>query len=76
VIANEYPQLGGDYQVIHHTQLLARLVRAGKLTPVTGISGEITYHDPVSWAGTTRSTPRRGNSSTPAGLERNAQPSC
>ena len=45
-IANEYPQLGGDYEVIHHTQLLARLVRAGKLTPVTGISEKITYHDP------------------------------
>src|SRR5690348_2447618 len=31
-IANEYPQLGGSYEVIHHTQLLARLVEEGKLT--------------------------------------------
>ena len=45
-IANEYPQLGGNYEVIHHTQLLARLVGAGKLTPVTAIGEKITYHDP------------------------------
>jgi Fe-S oxidoreductase len=32
-IANEYPQLGGKYEVVHHTQLLARLVKEGKLTP-------------------------------------------
>jgi Fe-S oxidoreductase len=45
-IANEYPQLGGNYEVIHHTQLLARLVSEGKLTPVTPIEEKITYHDP------------------------------
>ncbi len=45
-IANEYPQLGGDYQVIHHTQLLAKLVAEGKLTPVGKIEEKITYHDP------------------------------
>jgi Fe-S oxidoreductase len=45
-IANEYPQLGGDYEVIHHTQLLARLVKEGKLTPVTAVAEKVTYHDP------------------------------
>ena len=45
-IANEYPQLGGNYQVIHHTQLLARLVEAGQLKPVTPVQEKITYHDP------------------------------
>jgi Fe-S oxidoreductase len=45
-IANEYPQLSGNYQVIHHTQLLARLVAEGKLTPVTAIGEKLTYHDP------------------------------
>ncbi|HEX9066419.1 MAG TPA: (Fe-S)-binding protein [Streptosporangiaceae bacterium] len=45
-LANEYPQLGGNYEVIHHTQLLARLVAEGKLTPVTPIEEKITYHDP------------------------------
>jgi Fe-S oxidoreductase len=45
-LANEYPQLGGSYEVIHHTQLLARLVDEGRLTPVTPIEENITYHDP------------------------------
>ncbi|MFI5477436.1 (Fe-S)-binding protein, partial [Streptomyces cacaoi] len=45
-IANEYPQLGGDYQVIHHTQLLQHLIDEGKLIPVTPVEGLITYHDP------------------------------
>jgi Fe-S oxidoreductase len=45
-IANEYPQLGGNYEVIHHTQLLARLVEEGRLTPVNPIEEKITYHDP------------------------------
>jgi Fe-S oxidoreductase len=45
-IANEYPQLGGNYEVIHHTQLLARLVEEGKIKPVTPIEERITYHDP------------------------------
>jgi Fe-S oxidoreductase len=45
-ISREYPQLGGNYEVIHHTQLLARLVEEGKLTPVNPVQEKITYHDP------------------------------
>ncbi len=45
-ISREYPQLGGNYEVIHHTQLLARLVADGKLKPVTAIEEKLTYHDP------------------------------
>ncbi|SNT59063.1 (Fe-S)-binding protein [Actinacidiphila glaucinigra] len=45
-LANEYPQLGGEYEVIHHTQLLQHLVDEGKLVPVTPVEGIITYHDP------------------------------
>jgi len=45
-IAREYPQLGGHYEVIHHTQLLARLVAEGRLSPVTPVEEKITYHDP------------------------------
>ncbi|MFB8777357.1 (Fe-S)-binding protein [Streptomyces broussonetiae] len=45
-LGNEYPQLGGDYEVIHHTQLLQHLVDEGKLIPVTPVEGIITYHDP------------------------------
>ena len=45
-LANEYPQVGGNYDVVHHTQLLADLVDNGKLVPVTPIEENITYHDP------------------------------
>lgn len=47
-LANEYPQMGGDYEVVHHTQLLAELLRQGRLQPGEG-GGErrsVTYHDP------------------------------
>jgi Fe-S oxidoreductase len=45
-IANEYPQLGGNYEVIHHTQLLASLLADGKIKPVHPVDEKITYHDP------------------------------
>src|SRR2546421_2433965 len=45
-LANEYGQLGGDFEVVHHTELLAQLVSAGKLTPVQPVDGGVTYHDP------------------------------
>ncbi|MGY1838841.1 MULTISPECIES: (Fe-S)-binding protein [unclassified Modestobacter] len=45
-IGREYPQLGGDYDVVHHTQLLGRLVEEGRLTPVTPVDRKVTYHDP------------------------------
>lgn len=49
-IGREYPQLGGNYEVVHHSQLLATLVKEGRLTPVTppesGVGEKITYHDP------------------------------
>ncbi len=50
-LKNEYSQLGVELDVIHHTQLLNRLVREGKLTPVapadSTLNGQkITYHDP------------------------------
>jgi Fe-S oxidoreductase len=45
-LGNEYEQLGGKFEVVHHTQLLAHLVATGKLTPVQPIDGGLTYHDP------------------------------
>ena len=45
-LAKEYPQLGGNYEVMHHTQLLAKLVNEGGLVPVTPMEEKITYHDP------------------------------
>jgi len=43
-LANEYPDYGGTYEVVHHTQLLSELIAAGRLQPRTG-DGKITYHD-------------------------------
>jgi Fe-S oxidoreductase len=43
-LANEYPDFGGSYEVVHHSELLAELVRDGRLSPVAGDS-TITYHD-------------------------------
>ena len=45
-LGREYPQLGGEYEVVHHTQLLGRLVEEGRLTPVTPVDRKVTYHDP------------------------------
>jgi Fe-S oxidoreductase/nitrate reductase gamma subunit len=43
--ANEYPAFGGDYEVIHHSQLLARLVADGRLQAKSGATQRVTYHD-------------------------------
>ncbi|MDO4790895.1 MAG: (Fe-S)-binding protein [Buchananella hordeovulneris] len=48
-IAREYPQLGGKFEVVHHTQLLNSLVREGRLQPVAPPADQarqITFHDP------------------------------
>ena len=45
-LANEYPQVGGHYEVVHHTTLLARLVADKRLTPVQRVDAAVTYHDP------------------------------
>ncbi|MGY1808543.1 (Fe-S)-binding protein [Blastococcus sp. SYSU D00669] len=45
-LSREYPQVGGEYEVVHHTQLLSQLVEEGRLTPVTPVDRKITYHDP------------------------------
>jgi Fe-S oxidoreductase len=44
-LKHDYPQFGGSYEVIHHTQLLAHLIAAGKLAPGAGTVGQLTYHD-------------------------------
>lgn len=48
-LKNEYAAFGVELEVVHHTQLLNRLVREGRLTPVAAAEGpkkSITYHDP------------------------------
>jgi Fe-S oxidoreductase len=43
-LRNEYPDFGGDYEVVHHSELLAELVREGRLEPSSN-GNAITYHD-------------------------------
>ena len=45
-LANEYPALGGNFEVIHHTQLLKDLVARNALVPTTRQEIKVTYHDP------------------------------
>lgn len=47
-LKNEYPELGGNYEVIHHTQLIQDLINTGKLTIEGGVfkGKKITFHDP------------------------------
>ena len=45
-IGRDYPQLGGNYEVVHHSQVLTALVKAGAITPLAPIDETITYHDP------------------------------
>ncbi|MFA4837149.1 MAG: (Fe-S)-binding protein, partial [Dehalococcoidia bacterium] len=45
-IKNEYPQFGGKFEVVHHSQLIAELLEQGKLKPAQTINKTATYHDP------------------------------
>ena len=67
-LKNEYRDLGLELDVVHHTQLLNRLVREGRLTPVARRapaprSARSPTTTPATWVGTTRSTPRRASCS-------------
>jgi Fe-S oxidoreductase/nitrate reductase gamma subunit len=44
-IKNEYPQFGGEFEVVHHTQFIAELLKQGKLKPTSMTDGRLTYHD-------------------------------
>ncbi len=47
-LKNEYPQLGGDYEVVHHTQFLQQLLKEGRIRLQGGSykGKRVTYHDP------------------------------
>jgi Fe-S oxidoreductase len=46
-LKNEYPQLGGNYEVLHHTQFIDRLITSGQLRLPEGFDRrKLTYHDP------------------------------
>jgi len=48
-IKNEYPQIGGNYEVVHHSELISQLIAEKRITldPASDVaSGKVTYHDP------------------------------
>jgi len=45
-LKNDYPQLGATFEVYHHTQLIAKLAREGKIQITPSLDGITTYHDP------------------------------
>ncbi|MCS6776595.1 MAG: (Fe-S)-binding protein [Chloroherpetonaceae bacterium] len=45
-LKNEYPQFGGHYHVLHHTQYLRQLLQQGRLTRTGTTPESVTYHDP------------------------------
>jgi len=45
-LKNEYPQFGAAFEVYHHSQLLAELIKQGRLKPSSGVEGKVTFHDP------------------------------
>ncbi len=45
-LKNEYSRFGGQYEVQHHSQLLAELIRAGRLSNGTSTGEPVTLHDP------------------------------
>jgi len=45
IIKNEYPQLGGVFQVYHHTEFIARLVAEGRLKLTNAVNHKLTFHD-------------------------------
>ncbi|RMF57385.1 MAG: 4Fe-4S dicluster domain-containing protein [Calditrichaeota bacterium] len=44
-IKNEYPQLGGNYEVVHHTEVIADLISEGKIKLTNAVNETITFHD-------------------------------
>jgi Fe-S oxidoreductase len=45
-LRKEYPDYGGNYDVVHHAELLSRLVAEGRLEPQVPLDAHVTYHDP------------------------------
>ena len=45
-LKNEYPKLGGEYQVQHYATLLLKLIQSGQIKLTNQLSGKATYHDP------------------------------
>lgn len=46
VMKNEYPKYGGNFEVMHYTQLIKRIMISGKVDVSKGLKARVTYHDP------------------------------
>ncbi len=46
VLKNEYPQFGGNYNIVHHTEFLHEMLWNGTIKPVKGEKRKLVYHDP------------------------------
>jgi Fe-S oxidoreductase len=44
-LGSEYPDFGGNYTVVHHSQFLSELVRQGRLKPRNPVNARVVYHD-------------------------------
>jgi Fe-S oxidoreductase/nitrate reductase gamma subunit len=45
-LKNEYPEFGGEYEVVHYVEFVDGLLQKGKLTPLRAVEGTVAYHDP------------------------------
>ncbi len=45
-IKNEYPQFGGNYDVVHHSEFIDYLIKEGRITLANRVEQAVTYHDP------------------------------
>ncbi len=44
-LKHEYPQFGGDFEVVHHTELINNFIMEGRLQGIKEMNGLVTYHD-------------------------------
>jgi Fe-S oxidoreductase len=45
-LKNEYPQFGGNYEVVHHTEFINQLIDSRKISPNNKVNEKVTFHDP------------------------------
>lgn len=46
VLKNDYPQFGGHYRVMHHSEFILELIKSGEIEPKGGNNLKVTFHDP------------------------------